>query len=138
MSTRKQALQHRKRYLKNRKKILRRCHKRYVANRHLLMVAQAAIKFEVLGHYSNSKAPICVRCGFDDIRALSLDHINDDGYLHRRKHKSAGWKLYRWLKLHGYPGGFQTLCMNCQWIKRLEKFPRTGKPSKYPDFDPAA
>lgn len=76
-----------------------------------------ATKREALVYYGNGELA-CVLCGFDDVRALSIDHIKGRGTQHRR-----GWggiKIYLWLKQQGYPGGYQTLCMNCQFIKRAE------------------
>lgn len=64
----------------------------------------------------------CMYCGYsDDIRALALDHIHDDGYLERKKFKesSSMWSYYlknpeeARLRL-------QILCMNCNWIKHCE------------------
>lgn len=62
-------------------------------------------------------------CGFIDERALSIDHINGGGMQHRRELSGGGTGInfYRWLRDTGYPEGFQTLCMNCQWIKRIKK-----------------
>jgi len=74
------------------------------------------IRIEILTHYGNGKLS-CVRCGFSDIRALSIDHINGGGNEHR---KVEGY-FYTQLKKKGFPEGFQTLCMNCQFIKRDEK-----------------
>ena len=51
----------------------------------------------------------------NDIRALSIDHINSDGASHR---KEVGNGMYRWLLKNNFPEGFQVLCMNCQFIKR--------------------
>ncbi len=59
----------------------------------------------------------CVRCGFPDIRALSIDHIDGGGSQHRREIRRH---FYRWLIANNFPPGFQTLCMNCQFIKRHE------------------
>ena len=28
--------------------------------------------------------------------------------------------FYLWLKRNNFPEGFQTLCMNCQWLKKEE------------------
>lgn len=79
-----------------------------------------AVKIEVLGHYGQNGVPEC-KCGFKDIRALSLDHIYGDGATHRRKLKGAcGYRMYAILKASGFPAGYQTLCMNCQWIKKFE------------------
>jgi len=72
------------------------------------------IKQTVLTHYGNEKCA-CVECGFSDIRALSIDHIKNDGAKHR---KSGILKIYNWLVENDYPEGYQTLCMNCQWIKK--------------------
>ncbi len=76
---------------------------------------------DVLSHYSE-KTMACKRCGFDDLRALSIDHVHGDGYLWRKKntHGASGTRLYQWLKRSNYPDGFQVLCMNCQFIKRRE------------------
>jgi hypothetical protein len=78
------------------------------------------VKVEVLTYYGKGKLA-CVRCGFDDIRALSLDHINGraPGEEWHNKNRS-GQHLYRFLMNNVYPDGYQTLCMNCQWIKREE------------------
>jgi len=78
------------------------------------------IKIEVLTHYGGNSLA-CVKCGFDDIRALSIDHINGGGGQHKKGLKlSGGGSLYDWLQKQGYPEGYQTLCMNCQYVKRDE------------------
>ena len=77
-------------------------------------------KIETLTHYGNGNLA-CVRCGFSDIRALSLDHINGRSPADNWRNKArSGYALYRRLRSRGYPAGYQTLCMNCQWIKREE------------------
>jgi hypothetical protein len=76
-------------------------------------------KIEVLTHYGNGVLA-CVKCGFTDIRALTIDHINNDGYAHRKTLGLSGRGFYYWLKRENFPEGFQTLCMNCQFIKREE------------------
>jgi len=82
------------------------------------------IKTDVLTHYGNGKLA-CVRCGFDDIRALSIDHIKNDGAEFRktmqpnRSRAFSGLEFYVWLQKNNYPDGLQTLCMNCQWVKRM-------------------
>ena len=75
------------------------------------------LKSEILTHYGDGELA-CVRCGYTDIRALSIDHINGDGARHRRVENIGS--LYPWLKRNQFPSGFQTLCMNCQWVKRVE------------------
>lgn len=76
------------------------------------------LKTEVLTHYGGGNLR-CVKCGFADLRALSLDHINSNGAEERKK--IPGSSLYSYVKKNNYPNGYQTLCMNCQWIKKEEK-----------------
>lgn len=81
------------------------------------------LKIEVLQHYAPNLR--CRNCGFEDIRALSIDHINGGGSRHLQQIDKRGngrtEVLYRWLKKNRFPDGFQVLCMNCQWIKRAER-----------------
>jgi Zn ribbon nucleic-acid-binding protein len=74
------------------------------------------LKIDSLTHYGNGQCA-CVKCGYSNDLALSIDHINSDGAEHRAN-KYVGSHFYRWLKTHNYPTGYQTLCMNCQFIKR--------------------
>jgi len=86
------------------------------------ITTQKKLKHEVLLHYSKvgSEQPNCVVCGFSDIRALSIDHINNNGAEERRRMMiKSGHIFYRFLRKNGYPSGYQTLCMNCQSIKQL-------------------
>lgn len=67
----------------------------------------------------------CAFCSFSDHRALSIDHVNDNGADHRRAiglEGKGGYVFYQWLKQNGYPEGFQTLCANCQFKKRAAKW----------------
>lgn len=78
------------------------------------------LREQVLTFYGNSKMA-CVKCGFTDIRALTIDHINGKGNEHRKQsHNHGGTSFYIWLRKSNYPEGYQTLCMNCQFIKRKE------------------
>lgn len=70
-----------------------------------------------IGHYSPELK--CIRCGYKDMRALTLDHINSDGNQHR-KTRGGRTNLYVWARLNNYPNTLQVLCMNCQFIKRSE------------------
>jgi len=96
---------------------------RELANR-IVKRAKDKLKLEVLTYYGKGKCA-CVKCGFNDVRALSIDHIKGDGYLHREI--LIGGDFYRWLKKNNYPEGYQTLCMNCQFIKRIENKEYVGK-----------
>ena len=59
----------------------------------------------------------CACCGESEPMFLCLDHVNNDGYEHRKEVHPR--KLYAWLKRKGYPEGFQVLCFNCNQGKRL-------------------
>lgn len=69
----------------------------------------------------------CARCGFDDTRALQLDHVNGGGV---KELRATGNKKYYYRKaLRELKSGnkkYQILCANCNWIKRFEdpKHPR--------------
>jgi hypothetical protein len=98
-------------------------------------------KYRVLSHYSNG-VPKCARCGYNDLRALSLDHPNNDGAAHRKSLRlieakrgkrvmsgealfsttgnGSGGNFYKWLVRNNYPVPLIVLCMNCQFIKRSE------------------
>lgn len=60
----------------------------------------------------------CKCCGETNPLFLSIDHVDNNGTEHRKSFQSHGTGLYRWLKQHGYPEGFQVLCMNCNFGKR--------------------
>lgn len=57
----------------------------------------------------------CACCGEITEQFLSIDHINNDGANHRKGVNRR--KMYHWLKKHGFPAGFQILCMNCNFGK---------------------
>ena len=78
------------------------------------------IKEEVLTHYGNGKYA-CVKCGEDRSACLSIDHIQGGGNKERGGSLRSSTSFYRWLRDNRYPEGYQTLCMNCQFIKRFER-----------------
>lgn len=79
------------------------------------------LKIKVLTHYGGGKLS-CVICGESRVDCLSIDHINGGGNDHRREILKTRYcsGTYNWLKKNSFPEGFQTLCMNCQFIKRVE------------------
>ncbi|KKN71437.1 hypothetical protein LCGC14_0420160 [marine sediment metagenome] len=72
---------------------------------------QIQAKIKALRHYGKGKCA-CVTCGESRLACLSIDHIIALGAKRQRK---TG--IYRWLIKNKYPEGYQTLCMNCQFIK---------------------
>ncbi len=76
------------------------------------------LRIEMLTYYGNNKLA-CIWCGFTDIRALTIDHIygrRKEGH----KRSISGCTLYSYLKRNNFPSGYQTLCANCQSIKKVK------------------
>lgn len=93
-------------------------------NRQLLrdkaLAVRRSFRNQAFEYYGRS----CCRCGFDDERALQIDHVADNGADERKAlggQQFSGWIFYRWLKKQGWPSGYQTLCANCNAIKQVEK-----------------
>lgn len=62
----------------------------------------------------------CFCCGEDNLHFLTLDHINNDGYSHRKSLGSpSGTSFYRWIIVNNYPNTFRVSCMNCNWGRRF-------------------
>ena len=74
---------------------------------------------KVLTHYGGGELA-CVACGEARLPCLSIDHINGGGHRHRKSTGLHGTYFYSWLINQGYPEGYQTLCMNCQFVKSYE------------------
>jgi hypothetical protein len=62
--------------------------------------------FDILGRQ-------CSICGFNDIRALQIDHINGGGV-------KQGRSYYKHINDPDIKLKLQVLCANCNWIKRAE------------------
>lgn len=65
----------------------------------------------VLNHYAGNP-PRCVCCNEANVLFLTIDHIRNDGYSHR-KITGAGSGLIRWIIKNNYPDAFQIMCFNC-------------------------
>lgn len=64
----------------------------------------------------------CSACGFDDYRALQIDHVFSDGAKHRAKFKGQNKSYYKDIEksINAGEGKYQVLCANCNWIKKYE------------------
>lgn len=73
---------------------------------------------------------VCCKCGFDDRRALQIDHVKGGG-LYDYNRSPGGVYLSR-VKRHIKRGGkkYQLLCANCNWIKRNEQKEFGGRIAK--------
>lgn len=65
----------------------------------------------------------CERCGFNDSRALQIDHVHGGGNRERDKGKRSRntLKVLREKWVRAMYGELQVLCANCNWIKRAER-----------------
>lgn len=57
---------------------------------------------------------VCKKCGFDDWRALQIDHKNGGG----RHDRVPTYLILKRVKAD--PKKYQVLCANCNWIKRYK------------------
>ena len=82
-------------------------------------------KKEVIAYYSNGLME-CNYCGFSNIHALCLDHVNNDGAEWRKKNKVSGRgtngsNTFDTVKKMKFPEGLQVLCANCNLIKEIQR-----------------
>ena len=82
-----------------------------------MRASRQKVKAKVLKHYSNNNLA-CIWCGEDRLGFMTIDHIEGGGTRHFKKIGKYGSSFYQWLINNDYPSGYQTLCMNCQLIKR--------------------
>ena len=75
----------------------------------------------------------CNECGFDDIRALQIDHVSGGG---QRAHGEKN--VYQTYKNAVVDDGrkYQVLCANCNWIKRFKRGEHRGYNNDEDEFDP--
>ena len=71
------------------------------------------IKETVITHFGGK----CACCGMDEIRFLTIDHVNNDGREHRKEIGRSS--LYKWLLRYDFPETYelQCLCYNCNFGK---------------------
>jgi len=64
----------------------------------------------------------CITCGFDDIRALQIDHVKGTGASERNRRNGEIGNPYKLIlkKIIDGSEDYQVLCANCNWIKRSE------------------
>lgn len=59
----------------------------------------------------------CICCGEKNHKFLTLDHVNNDGNVHRKQNGGViGGKsihIYRWVIKNNYPNTIQLMCYNC-------------------------
>lgn len=76
------------------------------------------LRKSVLEKYGNC----CSRCGFSDVRALHIDHVNGDGAQERRGNPGRSRRVsFLRRVLEDTTGAYQILCANCNYIKAHEE-----------------
>ena len=99
---------------------------------------RARIKAATFAAYGGN---VCACCGETESKFLTIDHINNDGaafrkavYRKNKKGNTAGYHTYYWLARNGFPSGYQVLCMNCNYGKRMNNgvCPHKSKRNDYP------
>jgi len=86
-------------------------------NRQQMKEYRQRIKDAVFAAYGGY---ICNCCGITEKSVLCLDHINNDGYRHRKEIGfRGGIGIYLWIVKNQFPPGFQVLCYNCNQSKRI-------------------
>ncbi|MDA8350501.1 MAG: hypothetical protein M0038_17170 [Pseudomonadota bacterium] len=74
------------------------------------------LRHKAIMHYGGYR---CACCGESEPKFLTLDHVHNNGSVHRKEIGNRGAGIFKWLRDHNYPTGFQVLCMNCNHGKAL-------------------
>lgn len=78
------------------------------------------LKEQVLIHYGYKCNCDC-GCTVNHTNHLTIDHINNDGNVHRKKlgtKTRGGQAFYRWIIKNNFPTDLQILCWNCNCAKQ--------------------
>ncbi len=60
---------------------------------------------------------VCVCCGLDDERFLTIDHVFNNGNEHRRALGGGNRRIMLEILNRGFPSEYQILCFNCNCAK---------------------
>jgi len=63
----------------------------------------------------------CEKCGWNDMRALQIDHVNGCGAADVKGSRKGSGYFYRRVVREWNSGKYQVLCANHNWIKRFER-----------------
>jgi len=115
-------LEHRRKYARERywanPEVRRAAGRILYKNQRTLLRKRGQISYQKLrmAVYAAYGGPKCNCCGENEIRFLSMDHIDNNGGEHRKEIPSTK-SLLGWLKKNNFPTGFQVLCMQCNFAK---------------------
>lgn len=93
----------------------------YQKNRAVKLASQRAVRVGIIQSICMLLGDKCAKCGFDDHRALQIDHLNGKGYQHRLR--SKGTAYYKEILTDLSEGRliYQLLCANCNFIEGIIK-----------------
>jgi hypothetical protein len=74
----------------------------------------ADLRQSVIAHYGGG----CSCCGETEPLFLEIDHVNNDGHLHRQEIGRTAKALLVWIVKNDFPDTFQILCANCNQGKK--------------------
>lgn len=69
--------------------------------------SQKKLRQDVLDAYGRR----CACCGETEERFLTIDHVNNDGHIERKRYAKV--KIHARIRRQGYPPTYQILCWNC-------------------------
>ena len=72
-------------------------------------VYRSKIKMLVYNHYGS----FCKCCGENNVKFLSIDHVNNDGNKERKTKGGSTNYLYNKIINQDFPNRYQILCFNC-------------------------
>jgi hypothetical protein len=90
--------------------------KKYKSWRKLALQKQSLLAKELKKQIINYYGGKCACCGIVDVRFLTIDHINNDGYKLRfgnNRNRLSGYHWYKRIIKENYPKDLQILCFNC-------------------------
>jgi hypothetical protein len=77
-------------------------------------------RMEVIYWYSIGEMK-CECCGNNILEFLCIDHIDDNGHVHRNDMGMSSNTLNCWIVKNNFPFGFQILCNNCNYLKEYNR-----------------
>ena len=90
-------------------------------------------KLNALRIVSSLNKPCCKKCKNEDIRVLTLNHINCDGSIERNKNNTRVSRLYRDIRIGRKTDDLEVLCFNCNILYEYEK-ERRNLPFNYKEL----
>lgn len=83
-------------------------------------IAQRRKYYAMMSSIHEAYGRACACCGESEPSMLEIDHVNNDGNVHRKQYNARGNSCYRFYKDivdQGFPSSFQLLCANCNKSK---------------------